>query len=65
MQRLTEASKVATAAIEALEAANKELEDKVRAKDKKIETLTQQRGQAEAHLRVSGRHQVGQCPLMC
>lgn len=56
IQRLTEASKVASAAIEALEAANKELEDKVRAKDKKIETLTQAKGEAEAHLRVRSHY---------
>jgi chromosome segregation ATPase len=50
VQRLTEAAKAANAAIEALEAANKELEDKVRAKDKKIETLTKKCGEAESHL---------------
>jgi chromosome segregation ATPase len=50
VQRLTEASKAANAAIEALEAANKELEDKVRAKDKKIEALTKKCGEAESHL---------------
>jgi len=52
VQRLTEAAAAASAAIEALEQANRELEDKLRAKDKKIETLTQARGEAEAHLRV-------------
>lgn len=49
--RLTEASRVASAAIEALEAENKELEDKVRARDKRIESLTQAKGNAEVQLR--------------
>ena len=52
VQRLTEAAKMASSAIEALEAANKELEDKLRAKDKKVEVSLAQRAEAQAHLRV-------------
>ncbi len=50
---MTEAAATATAAADTLSKAVTELEEKIRSKDKRIQSLTQQKAEAESQLQVS------------
>ncbi len=52
MQRLTEAAAAATAQSDSLGKRVAELEEKLRSKDKRIQTLKEQKAEAEAQLQV-------------